>query len=208
MPPSADDPGRPNGPGRISGKSIRWAETVPTRWWRNSHKNSPDPFAFTRTLGRFSGPNLPHGVLYLGANRIACFWESGLGRDLNSRMPEDLTIAESDLKNRSEFTATLNTGGLQIFDTTSAAARRSVGARTSACFSADHATARAWAMALMNAGADGILYESTRQNPGLCLALFETTATKGRLLSRQKVGSAYDDAELLAQLFAEGVAII
>ncbi len=208
MPPSADDPGRPNGPGRITGKNIRWAEKVPTRWWRNSHQNCPDPFAFTKTVARFSGPDLPHRVLYLGANRIACFWESGLGRDLNSRVPDDLTVAESDLKDRYEFTANLKTGGLRIFDATSAAARRSVGAKTSACFSADHAIARSWAAALMTAGADGILYESTRQNPGLCVALFDNAATKGRLLSPKKVGSAYDDAELLAQLFAEGVSIV
>lgn len=208
MPTSVDDPGRPNSPGRLTAKNIRWAEKVPARWWRNSHTQSGDAFAFTKIAARFSGPGLSHGTLYLGANRIACFWESGLGRDLNSRMPDELTIAESDLKDRFEFSTTLKASGLKFFNATDAAARRSVGAKTSACFSADHALARSWAAALIIAGADGILYESTRQSPGLCLALFGTAAAKGCLLSRKKVGSAYDDAELLAQLFAEGVSII
>jgi hypothetical protein len=38
--------------------------------------------------------------------------------------------------------------------------------------------------------------------------LFETAAAKGRLSGSRKAGSAHDDAPLLAQLFAEGLAII
>ncbi len=181
---------------------------MPEKWWRSSHKAASDPLVFTSAKGRFSAPSLPHAVLYLGANPIACFWESGLGLDLNSRMPDDLKIAESDLKDRYEYTIKLKADGLLIFNATDAAARRSVGAKTSACFSADHAVARTWAAALAHVGADGILYESTRQSPSLCLALFETAAAKGRLSGSRKVGSAYDNAPLLAQLFAEGVATI
>ncbi|MDD5201431.1 MAG: RES family NAD+ phosphorylase [Terrimicrobiaceae bacterium] len=205
---SADDPGKPNPPGRINAQKIRWEEDVPGKWWRNSHKAASAPFAFTSAESRFSAPSLPHAVLYLGVNPIACFWESGLGRDLNSRMPDDLKVAESDLKDHFEYTIKLKTTGLRFFNATDAAARRSIGAKTSACFSADHALARAWAEALMNSGCDGILYESARQSPGLCLALFDTPAIKGKLSGSRKVGSAYDDAPLLAQLLAEGVVIV
>lgn len=205
---SADDPGRPIPPGRIDARKIRWEKNVPEKWWRNSHKASAKPLAYKSAMGRFSAPALPYPVLYLGANPIACFWEGGLGRDLNSRMPEDMNIAQSDLKDRYEYTVKLKTTGLRIFNAADSAARRSIGARTSACFSADHAVGRAWSEALMNGGADGILYESTRQRSSLCLALFETANVKGRIVSSRKIGSSYDDAPLLAQLFAEGVAIV
>lgn len=205
---SVDDPGKPNRPGTITPDKIRWEENVPESWWRNSHKAAPIPFAFTRSKGRFSASDLPFPVLYLGADTISCFWESGLGRDLNSRMPDDLKIAESDLKDRFEYSAKLETTGLRIFNANDPAARRSIGAKTSACFTADYAIARQWAKALMEAGADGILYESTRQNPGRCLALFETKSVKHKITAIKKVRSAYDDAPLLASLITEGVSTI
>ena len=46
----------------------------------------------TKTSGRFSGPDLAYGILYFGANPAACFRESGLGRDLNARIPDDIAI--------------------------------------------------------------------------------------------------------------------
>jgi hypothetical protein len=82
------------------------------------------------------------------------------------------------------------------------------GAKTAACFSADHAVSRLWANALMNAGADGILYESTRHSPGQCLALFQTKAASASLSAVRRIGSSYENSKLLAGLFAEGVAII
>jgi hypothetical protein len=52
------------------------------------------------------------------------------------------------------------------------------------------------------------LFESTRRSPGLCLALFQTKASKVSLSKAHKICSAYDDVKLLASLFAEGVSII
>jgi len=203
-----EDPGRPNLPGRFDSRKIRWEQTVPMDWWRNNHKALRLPQAFTKTSGRFSGPDLPYGVLYLGANPVACFWESGLGRDLNARMPDDMAISESDLKSRWEYRLRIKAKGLRIFNGADATARRSIGAKTAACFSADHAVSRLWANALMNAGADGILYESTRHSPGQCLALFQTKAASACLSAVQRIGSSYDNSNLLAELFAEGVSII
>ena len=151
---------------------------------------------------------LPYGVLYLGASPAACFWESGLGRDLNSRMPEDMAFSESDLKSRWEYHLRIKPRGLRIFNAGDAVARRSIGAKTAACFSADHAVSRLWAEALMNAGADGILYESTRHSPGLCLALFQTKASMASLSAARRIGSSYDNSSLLAELFTEGVSIM
>lgn len=205
---SAEDPGRPNRPGILDPAKIRWATDVPPEWWRNSHRLAPDPAAFTDTAGRFSAPDMPRKVLYLGLDPVACFWESGLGRDLNSRMLDDLNIAQSDLEDRYEYVVRIKPAALKIFNAADAVARRSIGAKTSACFSADHAVARNWARALMNAGADGLLYDSTRQSPGLCLALFDTPAAQKALGSFRKVGSAYQNPKLLANLIAENVAIV
>ncbi len=205
---SVDDPGRPNPPGRFDRGKIRWEQTVPLEWWRNNQKMLRLPQAFTKTNGRFSGPSLPYATLYLGANPVACFWESGLGRELNSRMPGDMAISESDLRSRWEYRLRIKPKGLRIFRTGDSAARRSIGAKTAACFSADHAVSRLWAEALMAAGADGILYESTRHSPGLCLALFQTKAAMASLSAVRKSGSSYDNASLLAGLFAEGVSLI
>ncbi len=77
-----------------------------------------------------------------------------------------------------------------------------------ACFSADHTVARRWAGALMDSGADGILYDSTRQNPGVCLALFDTPAALHALGAFRKVGSSYENPVVMAHLIAENVAIV
>lgn len=205
---SDDDPGCPNEPKVLDPARIRWASEVPAPWFRNSHKTTPEPCFFTNAIGRFSAPDLPHPVLYLAANPVACFWESGLGRDLNSRMPDDLNITQSDLEDRMEYKVLLKPAGLKIFNATDPAARRSIGARTSGCFSAGHKVARAWAKALLEAGADGVLYESTRQSPGLCLALFGTPVARKALGSTRKMGSSFENAPLLASLLAENVTII
>jgi hypothetical protein len=177
-------------------------------WWRNNQKMLRLPLAFTKANGRFSGPALPYGVLYLGSSPAACFWESGLGRDLNARMPDDMAISEAGLKSRWEYRLRIKPKGLRIFNAGDAVARRSIAAKTAACFSADHAVSRLWAEALMNAGADGILYESTRHSPGLCLALFQTKAATASLSAIRRTGSSYENAHLLAGLFAEGVSMI
>jgi len=205
---SVEDPGKPNTPGDLDAKRIRWEKTVPQSWFRNAHATAKTPLAFSDALSRFSGPDLPYRVLYLGANPIACFWECGLGRDLNARMPGNRAISEQDLKNRLEYRVMIKPKALRIFNASDAAARRSVGARTVGCFSADHAVARPWAVGLMAARADGIMYESTRHSPGVCLALFETKAALACLSTFRKLGSSYDNATLLAELFAEGVSII
>jgi len=205
---SVEDHGRPNPPGQFDIRKIRWEQAIPVDWWRNHPKAHPLPLAFTQTTGRFSGPDLPFGVLYLEANPVTCFWESGLGRDLNARMPDDMAIGECDLKSRFQFRVKIEPKCLRIFNASDAAARRSIGAKTAACFSADHAVSRMWAKTLHGAGAVGILYESTRHSPGLCLALFQTNASKVSLSKAHKICSAYDDVNLLASLFAEGVSII
>ena len=205
---SVEDLGRPNPPSQFDIRKIRWEQAIPVDWWRNHPKAYPLPLAFTQTTARFSGPKLTFGVLYLGANPVTCFWESGLGRDLNARMPDDLAISESDLKSRFQYRVKIEPKVLRIFNASDSAARRSIGAKTAACFSADHVVSRMWAKALHDAGADGILYESTRNSPGLCLALFQTNASKISLSKAHKICSAYDDVNLLASLFAEGLSII
>jgi RES domain len=201
------DAGTANLPGALDRDRIDWAKEVELKWWRNAHEKAPDPLEFSNGAGRFSHPTMPFKALYLGTDSITCFWESGVGRNLALRFPSDRTITEEDLCLRIEYTTLLEPTGLRLFDATDAAARRSVGAHSSACFQADHATSRQWAIALYRAYANGILYASTRSN-GTCLALFESKATKEAVTALKRVRRSYDDAPLLASLFRERVRLL
>lgn len=185
---------------------------VQHEWWRNSHVKASRPLAFTASLGRFSGPELPHKVLCLGGDAITSFWESGLGRDLNARFQVARAITKEDLKDRLEYRVSVDTSDLRLFDARDAAARRMVGAQTSASFIADHATSRAWAAALMDPRAriDGIIYESTRQGPTPNLALFDTERSMAALPSGQirAVRSSWENIELLGSLDREAVTVV
>ena len=119
-----------------------------------------------------------------------------------------MAISESDLKSRWEYRLRMKLKGLQIFNAGDAVTRRPIGAKTAACLSADHTVSRLWANALMNAGADGIPYGSTRHSPGQCLALFQAKAASANLSTARRIGTSYDSSNLLAELFAKGVSII
>lgn len=201
------DTGTANLPGALDPDRILWAKEVEKKWWRNAHEKAPQPLAFSNAAGRFSHPTLPFKTLYLGTDSITCFWESGLGRNLALRFPDDRTITEDDLRVRVEYTASLAPAGLRLFDTSGSAARRSIGAHSSACFQAEHVTSRQWAQALFCAGAHGILYASTRSD-GACLALFESESARGAIRLLKQVLRSYDNASLLASLFRERVRLL
>lgn len=201
------DSGAPNLPGSIDPDRIAWEGAISEKWRRNSHRGASAPLAFSNAIGRFSGPALPFKTLYLGSDSITCFWESGLGRDLDERFPFDRTIAEDDLHARLEYTVVLDSTGLRLFNTNDSAARRSIGAHSVACFQADHVTSRQWASALFSAGAHAILYSSARSD-GTCLALFESAATCGALGAPIPACCCYDNAGLLASLFRERVRLL
>jgi hypothetical protein len=201
------DAGTANLPGALDADRIIWAKKVEKKWWRNAHEKAPEPLAFSNAAGRFSHPALPFKTLYLGTDSITCFWASGLGRNLALRFPGDRTITEDDLRVRVEYTASLDPVGLRLFDASDSAARRSIGAHSSACFQAEYATSGQWALTLFRAGAHGIFYASTRSD-GACLALFESEATRGAIRLLKKVRRSYDNASLLASLFRERVRLL
>jgi hypothetical protein len=201
---AGEDPGVPNTPDRIDPASVVWENTVQKNWWRNALQKAPDPLQFSNADGRFSHPTLLFKTLYLGSDEITCFWESGLGRNLISRFVNDRTIPAGDLISRIEYVVSINPVGLRLFNANDSAARRSIGARSIACFLSSHGAARHWAQALFTIGAHGILYPSTRSD-GTCLALFESSETRRALISRRKIRSCYENAELLTRLFLEGV---
>jgi hypothetical protein len=202
-----DDAGTPNKPGALDLNDIIWAKAIQKKWWRNTHAKARSPLAFSNSAGRFTHPTLSFKALYLGTDSITCFWESGLGRNLINRFSTDRTITEDDLISRIEYTVSLNSTGLRIFDATESAARRSVGAHSIACFQADHQVSRQWAQALFSTGAHGILYPSARSD-GACLALFESAVTRQTLTSLRRIRLCYDDAPLLASLFREGIRLL
>jgi len=204
---AVDDASAPNTPGVLDSTHIVWEKSIYKNWWHNTHEKASTPSAFSNAAGRFSHPKLPFKTLYLGSNSITCFWESGLGRNLIKRFSTDRTIPEDDLIVRIEYTVSLDSTGLRLFNANDSAARRSIGAHSIACFQADHVVSRQWANALFSAGAHGILYSSARSD-GTCLALFESAATCGALGSPKRVRCCYDDAPLLASLFRERVRLL
>jgi len=123
-------------------------------------------------------------------------------------MPDDRVITEGDLLDRLEWLVNIDFKELKIFNSADSTALRSVGARTAACFTADYAIARRWAVALVAAGAQGILYPSVRQHSGMCLALFESRATIACLSAPQKVRVSYNNPDLLAHLLLRERVII
>jgi RES domain len=201
---SGGDPGLANIPAGIDPASVVWESTVPKEWWRNAHQKAPGPLEFSNADGRFSHPTLPFKTLYLGSDEVTCFWESGLGRNLIRRFMNDRTIPAEDLVSRIEYIISLNPARLRFFNANDSAARRSIGAHSIACFLSSHGVARQWAQALFGIGAHGILYPSTRSD-GTCLALFESAETRRALISRRKIRNSYENPELLARLFLEGV---
>jgi len=201
---TADDAGAPNPPGVLNPTGIIWAKAIEKKWWRNAHEKASGPLAFSNADGRFSHPRLPFKTLYLGSDEITCFWESGLGRNLINRFVSDRTIPADDLILRNEYIVTVDPSGLRLFNASDSAARRSIGAHSIACFLSSHAAARDWAQALFTIGAHGILYPSARSD-GTCLALFESPETRRALVSRRRIRNSYENAELLARLFLEGV---
>jgi hypothetical protein len=116
----------------------------------------------------------------------------------------DRTIPADDLISRIEYAVSVNPAGLRLFNANDSAARRSIGAHSIACFLSSHVIAREWARALFSVGAHGILYPSTRSD-ATCLALFESPETRRALVSRRRIRNSYENAELLARLFLEGV---
>ncbi|HEX9781930.1 MAG TPA: RES family NAD+ phosphorylase [Opitutaceae bacterium] len=209
--PTPADPGAGNLPPTSLPERVPVAKIVPAEWWHNAHAKAPDPLEFSGAHGRFSGPELPRKVVYLAADSVGCFWECGLGRDLIKRFFSDRSLRRIQLEEQLEYTVRLDAGSLRLFDARDLAARRLVGAHTVTCFCGEHAIARAWARVLMEPALklDGILYESTRQSPTLCLALFDTSAGAGAMMQKPElVRTAWDDPLLLTSLIAEGVSIL
>lgn len=208
---SADDAGKAQPPGDLRHAKILWEKPVASSWWRNSHRFAPDPMVFSKALARFSGPTLPFYTLYLASTDIVCFWESGLGRDLADRYLSDRTISSKDLEDRIEYEVFLESTALatlKIFNASDDAARRSVGAKSSASFLADHDIAREWARALYVEGAGGIMYPSARSSAGVYLALFSPTAISTIISDYKKSGSSYTNPRSLAQLITESVIVL
>ena len=202
-----DDEGVPNTPCVLDSNCIVWGQLISQKWWHNAHEKASQPLAFSNAAGRFSDPGLPFKTLYFGSDSITCFWESGLGRNLNKRFLSDRTITVDDLRGRIEYTVSLTPSGLRLLNADDSAARRSIGAHSIACFQANHVLSRQWAEALFSAGAHGILYSSARSD-GACLALFESTAAREALGPPVQVRCCYDNAPLLASLFRERVKLM
>ena len=211
---TAADPGAANlPPPKLPKKPLATLRApVGQTWWHNTHRMAKDPLAFSEDAGRFSAPGLPRKVLYLSTDPVTAFWECGLGRDLRDRYLDDRTIQSAELDLRDEYCLTLNVfTHLRLFDSRDAAARRSIGAKTSACFQGDYAVTQHWAELLMQPWAqlDGLIYESTRQGPGFCLALFDSPASLAIIPDPRPAAlrTALNDPDLIVALLKETVQI-
>ena len=108
---------------------------------------------------------------------------------------------------RIEYILSLNSTDLRLFNANDSAARRAIGAHSIACFQAAHRRESTVGERIVLSRANGILYSSAWSD-GTCLALFESAATCGALISPKRVHRCYDDAPLLASLFREGVRLL
>ena len=208
------DPGAANlPPTKLPRKPVATLQVpVGQTWWYNSHRMARHPLAFSEVPGRLSAPGLPRKVLYLATDPITAFWECGLGRDLRDRYLDDRTIRSGKLDLRNEYCLTLDIfTHLRLFDSRNAAARRNIGAKTSACFQGEYAVTQRWAELLMQPWAqlDGLIYESTRQEPGFCLALFDSPASRALIPDPRPapLRTALNDPDLIVALLKEAAQI-
>lgn len=163
-------------PADLAARSIPLRDDLAARDWFRIGLAVHDPLYYSTSDGwRFSSPAMP-GTLYLGDAAETCFWEV-FWDDLVSRAPAERRLDERKVRDRTLWEMPLPRQ-VRVVDTTSAAVLRTIGAH-GGTFGGPYEMCQRWAAALRAhpSAPDGILYESARDKPHLCLALFaERTA--------------------------------
>lgn len=126
---------------------------------------------------RFSHPDAPGGLLYLGEDVETCFWEC-FGDGI---LDPGSTLARVDLENR-RLSRIISQGRFKICDLTDLSTRRTLGLDLSALKHTELDVPQAWGLAIQSHSekADGLRYFS-RFTGRPCLALFERPGTAAKL---------------------------
>lgn len=153
------------------------------RDWTRMFNRAQDPIFFNNRPGnRFTPPDGPWQVLYLGDSTRTCFLET-FGDELYSGRNR---IARSRWESRGIAEIAVPTA--KVCDLTDDRILAALGVDKGALYATDLTVPQAWSRAIMEhpAGFEGILYAS-RFGEGKCLALFDTpaVATRVRELSRE-----------------------
>jgi hypothetical protein len=164
-----------------------------------------------QSSSRFSHPDSPCAVLYLGESKETCFWEAFGEELLDTMAGQKRGIAEESLEIRHfvEFTPPSN---LRVLDTRDGRALQALGADHTT-FKMPYAIAQTWARALMEhpGQPDGLLYESrlAPDGPRQCLALFDRLRLKRPgAIHAKDLGPMSEDVELLALLLREEIVVL
>jgi hypothetical protein len=140
-------------------------------YWRFTHEKAPAVEWDSRATSRFSHPDHPCPVLYLGDHRFVGFWER-FGDDLLDMRPSHRAIARMLIEERvwKRFKVTES---LRMLDVRSPEALRAISA-DDGTFRSSYAITQPWGRALMEhpAELDGLIYQSRLDPPHHCLAIF------------------------------------
>jgi len=152
---------------------------------------------------RFSHPDIPGGLLYLGLETETCLWER-FGDEL---LDGQARLAKSVWTN-SRLSRVRSTDSLKICDLTDDAARLRLGVDLTALMHSDLAVPQAWGLAIFRhpATVDGLRYLS-RLNQQPCLVLFERPGLAARL-KETLVGTLPDLDEASEFLTNHAIALV
>jgi hypothetical protein len=180
--------------------------------WRISHGKAPLLDWSDNEEARFSRPDLPFKVLYLGMTKETCFWER-FGEEIRDQALGSRALSERILAERVWKTWTVGARDrLRCLDLTKAETLRRLGADGST-FLSHYGITQARSKALMEhpAEIEGLIYNSRLNTPGPCLAIFDRPrlAAKPDLFSMAVSGvRPVADPELLALLLREQIALL
>jgi hypothetical protein len=184
---------------------------VDTSGWRISHEEAPLVDWSASAEARFSHPDLPFKVLYLGMSKETCFWER-FGEEIRDQAPGARAISRKLLAERVWKTWKIDgDDALRCLDLTDMTTLRAMGA-DAATFLSSYGITQAWSKALMEhpAGIDGLVYASRLNAPDRCHAIFARPPLAANPTLFALAVSAVrpiDDPELLALLLRENIGL-
>ena len=179
--------------------------------WRISHEKAPLVDWSASCEARFSHPDHPFKVLYLGMSKETCFWER-FGEDIRDQPLGARAVSAKILGERVWKSWKISTDdGLRCLDLSDMKTLRAIGA-DGATFLASYGITQAWSKALMEhpGRVEGLIYPSRLNAPDRCLAVFgrpELAAQPSLFSMAVSEPRPIDDPDLLSLLLREGIGL-
>ena len=173
-------------------RAIPVTHRLPRTWFRVHRAGSPGILFGKSPHHRFSHPDCPYGLLYLGATIQTCLWEY-FGDDI---FQGKRTIAEG--KWRGSFVSRIAVPELHLCAVTLERTREAMMVDRASLLAAELGIPQAWGLAVQRhpAGFQAIKY-SSRFMDQVCLALFDRGAVRAQLKAEvlgdlNELGTAMD----------------